>query len=155
MSSQSLPRLLGQKRSNSKFWVVWYMFLGQISVKEAKNDARNLLERPKSDKIWKYGNCRNPRKLRKKWISGHSKRQNSAVFSRYQLKYLYKHSSTNVLSHLFLFLKIQKMTKWKNKNVCGLLSLNFKMFKNFKIRDSNLIVMFNLHHMMKTNRFYL
>ena len=47
------------KKSNEKFcvWVVWYMFLGHIFVKRAKNDNRTLFERPKSDKNWKSEKC--------------------------------------------------------------------------------------------------
>ena len=45
------------------------MFLDQILVKNAKNGPRELFERPKSDKLQKSENGRNPRTQRKKWPS--------------------------------------------------------------------------------------
>ena len=52
-----------KERSNWKFCVLaaWYTFLGELFVKIAKNDPRTLNERPKSDKFWKSGRCKNRR----------------------------------------------------------------------------------------------
>ena len=61
-------------------WVVWYMFLGQIFVKNAKNDPRTIFELKNGTIFFKSGNCRCPCKWSKKWPFRHSKRQNSAVF---------------------------------------------------------------------------
>ena len=84
------------------------MCLGQIFVKNAKNDTGTIFERSKSDQILKSEKCRNPRKKRKKWPFGHLKRQNSLVFQERDLKILYTYLSISVLSHIFRLFFIKK-----------------------------------------------
>ena len=96
----------GRERSNWKFyvWTAWYMFF----VKNSKNYARTLIERPKSDEIWKSGKCRNPREQREKW-----------PFSTYRIPKLghFQDIYLNFCAHIHIlrffhiysgFLKIQK-----------------------------------------------
>ena len=120
------------------------MFLGQTFVKSAENNTRTLFERPKSDKNWKLGKCRNPRKKRKSGLFGIQNGKTQPFFKKATWNFVHlfigKCSYTCRYS-LFWKLKnfLAKMGKWWS------FSPIFTIFKKFKIWDTNLIAMFNLH----------
>ena len=88
-------------------------------------------------------------------LFGHSKSAKLSRVSRYHLEILYIYLSTSVLSHMFWLVENPKIILGNFGNKKKNIFLNFKIGKYFKIRDCSLIAMFNLHLLLKTNRFYL
>ena len=77
------------KRSSLKFWVciTWYMFLGQVSVKNAKMTQEHFLNGPNRTKCDHRKNAEIAVNSVKSGLLGHSRRQNSAVFQNIDLKF--------------------------------------------------------------------
>ena len=111
------------------------MFLGQFFVKNARNDPRALFKRPKLDKIYKPGKCRNLRKQRKKWLFSTFKTPKLGHFSRYLLEILYmsvESDTISVFSHTFQFFFNLDNFLWISLKIIFLLFifLNFQSIQN-------------------------
>ena len=129
------------------------VFLGQIFVKNAKNDPRTLFNGPNRTKIQNRKNIEFLINSVKSGRFGHSERQNSAVFKDSDLKVC-----TGILQQVFLnthipfFLILTLSGQFGKQNILMTIFPNF-FKKNNKIWDNSLIAMFNPHVVLKTNLF--
>ena len=122
---------------------------------ERKNDPKTLSERPKSDK-WKSENAKILVNGAKSGFFGHPKQQHLAVFQDSDLKFC-----THIHRQVFLYI-YTVFWKFKKKFLNIFEKHFFMIFTNYnflhkkiEIWDSSLIVMFNLHVLLKANRFFL
>ena len=129
------------------------MFLGPIFVRNAKNDSRRFLN-GENRKKGKSGKCRHPRKQRQKWTFWAFKTTKLSRFSRQRLNILYTDTSASVLVHIFCFSSPKISLKFLEKKQNFLMSI-FYLSNYRKNMRSSLIVTFNLHVLLKSNRFYL
>ena len=113
-------------------WVAWYLFLGQFSVKNTKNNPGTPSERPKPGKIWKSRRYRNPREQREKWSFSILKYQNSVIFRG--IYFTFAHIYTWQFSFTYIsFFENSKVFSWFFKNIFPRrFSQNIRNFQSFE-----------------------
>ena len=90
------------------------MFLGQVFVKNTKNDPRTLFGRPKSKKSLTIGKTEIAGNT-DKWSFSTFETPKLGHFSTYLLAILYKYTPEMVLSHMLRFFENSKLFRFFGK----------------------------------------